>query len=153
METGRALEQAPEERRVLIANDEHDLIDRHRRALQEAASLTDAQLLYVGDGRAPRRLAESARLSCGVCSGSRTEQWKSGEDLLQMHHLARYELGDGESDDLGRTVDVGDHAARFRSAEATEIGAQAQLDLVRVDRVDVKVDCHLGGADLAEPVE
>lgn len=60
METGRALEQAPEERRVLVANDEPDLIDRHRRALQEAASLTDAQLLYVGDGRAPRRLAESA---------------------------------------------------------------------------------------------
>jgi hypothetical protein len=46
-----------------------------------------------------------------------------------VHHLARYELGDGEGDDLGRTVDVGDHAARFRSGEATEIGAQTQLDL------------------------
>ena len=42
METGRALEHAPEERRVLVANDEPDLIDRHRRALQEAAGLTDA---------------------------------------------------------------------------------------------------------------
>ena len=38
METGRALEQAPEERRVLVANDEPDLIDRHRRALQQAAT-------------------------------------------------------------------------------------------------------------------
>ena len=54
---------------------------------------------------------------------------------------------------LGRTVDVGDHAARFRSAEATEIGAQTQLDLVRVDRVDVKMDGHLRGAGVAEPVE
>ena len=44
-----------------------------------------------------------------------------------------------EGDNLRRTVDVGDHAARFRSAEATEIGAQAaQLDLVRFDGVDVK---------------
>jgi hypothetical protein len=65
------------------------------------------------------------RLSCGVCSGSWTEQWKSGEDLLQVHYLTRYELGDGEGDDLGCTVDVGDHAARFRSGEATAIGAQA----------------------------
>ena len=70
-----------------------------------------------------------------------------------MHHLTRYELGDGEGDDLGRTVDVGDHAARFRSGEATEISAQTQLDLVRVDRVDVKVDGHLRGAGVAEPVE
>ena len=70
-----------------------------------------------------------------------------------MHHLTRYELGDGEGNNLGRTVDVGDHAARFRSAEATEIGAQTQLDLVRVDRVDVKVDGHLRGAGVAEPVE
>ena len=93
------------------------------------------------------------RLSCGVCSGSRTEQGKSGEDLLQVHHLARYELGDGEGDNLGRTVDVGDHAARFCSGEATEIGAQTQLDLVRVDRVDVKVDGHLCGAGVGEPVE
>jgi hypothetical protein len=53
-----------------------------------------------------------------------------------MHYLTRYELGDGEGDDLGRIVDVGDHAARFRSGEATAIGAQAQLDLVRVDRVN-----------------
>jgi hypothetical protein len=82
-------------------------------------------------------------LSRRVCSGPRTEQRKSGKDLLQLHHLRRYELGDGEGDNLGRTVDVGDHAARFGSAEATEIGAQTQLDLVRVDRVDVKVDRHL----------
>ena len=39
--------------------------------------------------------------------------------------LTRYELGDGEGDNLGRTVDVGDHAARFRSGQATAIGAQA----------------------------
>jgi hypothetical protein len=62
--------------------------------------------------------AIKGRLSCGVCSSSRIEQWKSGEDLLQVHHLTRYELSDGESDDLGRTVDVGDHAARFRIGEA-----------------------------------
>ena len=68
-----------------------------------------------------------------------------------MHHLTRYELSDGEGDDLGRTVDVGGHAARFRSGEATEIGAQTQLDLVRLDRVDVKVDGHLRGAGVAEP--
>ena len=48
--------------------------------------------------------AIKGRLSCGVCSGSRTEQWKSGEDLLQVHHLTRYELGDGDGDDLGRAV-------------------------------------------------
>ena len=65
------------------------------------------------------------RLSCGLCSGSWTEQWKSGEDLLQVHYLTRYELRDGEGDNLGRTVDVGDHAARFRSGQATAIGAQA----------------------------
>jgi hypothetical protein len=47
--------------------------------------------------------AIKGRVSCGVCSGSRTEQWKSGEELLQVHHLTRYELGDGEGDDLGRT--------------------------------------------------
>ena len=81
-------------------------------------------------------------LSCGVCSGPRTEQWKSGEDLLQVHHLTRYELGDGQGDNLGRTVDVGYHAARFGSGEATAVGSQAQLDLDRVDRVDVKVDGH-----------
>jgi hypothetical protein len=63
--------------------------------------------------RQPGRI--KGRLSWGVCSGSRTEQWKSGEDLLQVHHLARYELGDGEGDDLGRSVDVGDHAACFCS--------------------------------------
>jgi hypothetical protein len=73
------------------------------------------------------------RRSCGVCSGFRTEQGKSGEDLLQVHHLARYELGDGEGDNLGRTVDVGDHAVRFCSGEATAVGAQTQLDLVRVE--------------------
>jgi hypothetical protein len=33
------------------------------------------------------------------------------------------------------------------------IGSQTQLDLVRVDRVDVKVDGHLRGAGVAEPVE
>ena len=70
-----------------------------------------------------------------------------------MHHLTRYELGDGEGDNLGGTVDVGDHAARFRSGEATEIGAQTQLDLVRVDGVDVKVDGHLRGAAITEPVQ
>ena len=74
-----------------------------------------------------RRVADFAfkgRLSCGVCSGSRTEQWKSGEDLLQVHHLTRYELGDGEGDNLDRTVDVGDHAARLCTGETTEIGAR-----------------------------
>jgi hypothetical protein len=45
-------------------------------------------------------------LSCGVSSGSRTEQRKPGKDL-QLHHLTRYELGDGDGDDLRRTVDVG----------------------------------------------
>jgi hypothetical protein len=90
--------------------------------------------------------AIKGRRSCGVCSGSRTEQWKSGEDLLQVHHLTRYELGDGEGDDLGRTVDVGDHAARFCSGQATAVGAQTQLDLIRVDCVDVKVDGDLRGA-------
>ena len=74
---------------------------------------------------------------CGVCSGFRTEQWKPGKDL-QLHHLTRYEHGDGDGDDLGRTVDAGYHAARFGSAEATAVGAQTQLDLVGVDRVDVK---------------
>ena len=61
-------------------------------------------------------------LSCGVCSGSRTEQRKPGKDL-QLHHLTRYELGDGDGDDLGRTVDVGYHAARFGSAEAAIAGS------------------------------
>jgi hypothetical protein len=42
--------------------------------------------------------------------------------------------------------------SRFRSGEAAEIGAQTQLDLVRVDRVDVKVDGRLRGAGLAEPL-
>jgi hypothetical protein len=84
---------------------------------------------------------------------SRTEQWKSGKDLQQVHHLTRYELGDGEGDNLGRTGDVGDHAARFRSAEATEIGAQTQPDLTRVDGVDIKVHGHLRGAAVTEPVE
>jgi hypothetical protein len=82
-----------------------------------------------------------------------TEQWKSGEDLLQVHYLARYELGDGEGDNLGRTVDIGDHPARFRRGQATAIGAQAQLDLIRVDRVDVKVNGHLCGAGVSEPVD
>ena len=56
-------------------------------------------------------------------------------------------------DNLGRTVDVGDHAARLCAGEATEIGAQTQLDLVRVDGVDVKVNGHLRGAGVVEPVE
>src|SRR4029450_1141431 len=76
------------------------------------------------------------RLSCGVCSGSWTEQWKSGEDLLQVRYLTRYALGDGEGDNLGRTVEVSDHAARFRSGDATAIGTQDQLDLLPVDRVN-----------------
>jgi hypothetical protein len=53
---------------------------------------------------------------------------KSGEDLLQVHHLAGDVFGDGEGDDLGRTVDVGDHAACFCTGEAAEVGAQTQLD-------------------------
>jgi hypothetical protein len=97
--------------------------------------------------------AIKGRLSCRVCSSSRTEQRKSGEDLLQVHHLTRYELGDGESDHLGGTVDVGDHAARFRSGEATEIGAQTQPDLLRVDGVNVKVDGHHRGTGVAEPAK
>jgi hypothetical protein len=66
----------------------------------------------------------ASRVGCRECAqAARTEQWKSGEDLLQMHHLTRYELGDGEGDNLGRTVDISDHAARFRGGEATAIGA------------------------------
>jgi hypothetical protein len=49
-----------------------------------------------------------------------------------VHHLTGYELGDGEGDNLGRTVDVGDHPARLCTGEATKIGAQTQLDLLRV---------------------
>ena len=96
--------------------------------------------------------AIKGRLLCGVCSGFRTEQWKPGKDL-QLHHLTRYEHGDGDGDDLDRTVDVGYHAARFGSAEATVFGAQTQLDLIRVDSVDVKVDGHHRGAGGVEPVE
>src|SRR4029453_13427994 len=97
----------------------------------------------------------ASRVGCrAACAqAARTEQWKSGEDLLQVHYLTRYELGDGESDNLCRTVDVGDHAAGFRSGEATEIGAQTQLDLIRVDRVDAKVDGHLLAAVGIDPAE
>jgi hypothetical protein len=84
-------------------------------------------------------------LSCGVSSWSRTEQWKWGEDLLQVHHLTGYELGDA-------TATTSAAPSRFRSGEAAKIGAQTQLDLVRVDRVDVKVDGRLRGAGLAEPL-
>src|SRR4029453_13966912 len=97
----------------------------------------------------------ASRVGCrAACAqAARTEQWKSGEDLLQVHYLTRYELGDGESDNLCRTVDVGDHAAGFRSGEATAVGARATWGLGRVDRVDVKVDSHLWGAGVGEPVE
>jgi hypothetical protein len=43
-----------------------------------------------------------------------------------VHHLTRYQLGDGEGDNRGRSVDVGDRAARFGSGEATKIGAAQQ---------------------------
>jgi hypothetical protein len=57
-----------------------------------------------------------------------------------VHDLARYEFGDPEGDKVGHAVDVGDYAARLCTGEAAEVGAQAQLDLVRVDRVHVEVD-------------
>ena len=56
-----------------------------------------------------------------------------------MHHLARYELGDGEGDDLGHAFDVGDHAARLCTRKTIAVSSQAQLNLVRVDRADVEV--------------
>jgi hypothetical protein len=59
--------------------------------------------------------ARIRRPSCGLDLGP------IGEDLLQVHHLTRYELGDGEGDNRGRSVDVGDRAARFGSGETTKI--------------------------------
>jgi hypothetical protein len=78
----------------------------------------EEHLLIAGQTR------QAHTLSCGVSSGSRTEQWRPGQKLLQVHRLTRNELGDGEGDNLGHTVDVGNHAARFRTGEATEIGTQ-----------------------------
>jgi hypothetical protein len=43
--------------------------------------------------------------------GTRPEEGETGEKLLQVHHLAGDVLGDGQSDDVGVGVDVGDHVA------------------------------------------
>lgn len=70
-----------------------------------------------------------------------------------MHHLAGDVLGNGQRDDVGVGVDLGDHAACFGTGEATKVGAEAQLDFVRVGGVDVEVDDHLGGSGVVEPVQ
>jgi hypothetical protein len=77
----------------------------------------------------------------------------SDREALQVHHLARYELGDGEGDDRGRTRRCRLPRGAPVQGEATEIGSQTQLDLLRIDRVDVEVDGHLRGAGVVEPVE
>jgi hypothetical protein len=41
--------------------------------------------------------------------------------------VTRYELGDGDGDDLGRTVDFGYHVARFGSAEAAIAGSVGSI--------------------------
>jgi hypothetical protein len=67
---------------------------------------------------------------------SAAEQREVRENLLKLQHLAGYEFGDREGDDLRRIVDVGHHTAGLCAGEATPVGTQAQLDLVSVYRVE-----------------
>jgi hypothetical protein len=53
--------------------------------------------------------------------GSRAEQREASDDLLEMDHLARYVLGDGECDNLHHIIDVCDHAARLGTGETAEV--------------------------------
>jgi hypothetical protein len=82
-----------------------------------------------------------------------TEQWEPSEDLLCVHHLARYELSDREGDDLCRIIDLGHHATGLCTGEPTQVGTQPQPDLIRVDCVDVEVDGNLRGAGAVEPLQ
>ena len=53
-----------------------------------------------------------------------------------MHHVSRDELRDSQTDDVHGLVDVGDDAAYLGARVPAGFGAQAQHDLVAVDRVD-----------------
>src|SRR5688572_26745514 len=59
-QTRRALEQAAEERRILVADAPADLVDRRVRPLQPALGILDTKALYVGNGGNTRRLREAA---------------------------------------------------------------------------------------------
>ena len=81
------------------------------------------------------------------------EKRKAGKDLLQVYHLARDELGDRQRDNLSRTVDVGHHGTCLGAGEAAKVGAQAQPNLVGVDRVNVDVDGYLRSARVVQPLQ
>src|SRR5690606_18919258 len=56
----RALEEAAEERRVLVADAPADLVDRRVGAFQPALGVLDAQALHVGDRREAGGTGEAA---------------------------------------------------------------------------------------------
>ena len=75
------------------------------------------------------------------------------DPALQVDHLPGYEFRDGEPDDVCGCVDVGNDAACLGAGESVRFGAEAEHDLVTVDRVDVEVDGGPGAAGGREPVE
>ena len=78
-----------------------------------------------------RRLVSAARPAC--------------EDMLQVHHLRRYELGDGEGD-TSAAPSMSATTRRASAAVRPPRSAPSPSWISRVDRVDVKVDGHLRGA-------
>src|SRR5690606_22442412 len=58
-QTGGAPEQAPEERRILVADAPADLVDRGIGTLEAALGVFDSQALHIGDRRHAGRRTEA----------------------------------------------------------------------------------------------
>ena len=85
--------------------------------------------------------------------GRSGDQREAVQELLQVHDLPGDELGDREPDYVHDGVEVGDDAPRLRAGQAVRLGAQAEHDLVAVDRVDVEVDGGARAARGRDPVQ
>ena len=70
-----------------------------------------------------------------------------------MHDLSWDELGNGESDYLDRPVDIAEHPLHVNTRQPFWFGAEAQHELVAVDRVNVKVDGDARAACSSQPIQ
>jgi len=65
------------------------------------------------------------------------QEWEPGKQLLEVDDLSRDEFGDGQRHHVRLAGDVRDDATGLFAGEATNVGAEAVLDLGGVDGVDV----------------
>ena len=68
------------------------------------------------------------------------KQREASQQLLQVHDLPGGELGDGEPDDVGNGVEVGDHAPHLRAGQPVRFSAEPEHDLIAVDGIHIEMD-------------